>query len=150
MSAPPPPPSSLQNPGGYSSLLKEYEDKANAVNMQASDKRKELTKDRVDLVRQQVEIDEQIQACNSKMTAAETKGKGSSLRGRGDEPYLLKRQKLELQNKQGWIEGRIQRIDDQILRVATDLATAIDRLEKERNQRIEYMNEQDMDMESEM
>ena len=146
MSAPPPPPSSLRSPKAYSDLLKEYEDKVKSVNMQASEKRTELTKDRIDLVRQQVDMEARIKDCGTRLTALDSKKKTRTSGSKGrEDPYEIKRERLDLQNKRGWTEGKIQRIDDQILRVATDLGTAICRLEKERNQRIELLSGNDVE-----
>ncbi|XP_065190921.1 uncharacterized protein LOC135821846 isoform X2 [Sycon ciliatum] len=149
MSAPPPPPSGMSSPAVYSDLLKEYENKAKSVNVQATEQRTTLTQERIDLVRQQVDLEDRIRTCNVRLATVEAKGKGNStvFKGRvsGEDPFEIKRERAELQNKGGWVEGKIQRIDDQILRVGTELSTAIDRLEKERNARIEQISAQELE-----
>ena len=51
----------------------------------------------------------------------------------------LRREEAELQNRAGVLDSKLGRINDQMMRITTELKSAVDRLERERDVEIKTL-----------
>ena len=116
----------------FTNLKQRYAAKAEAITTQSSAKQAALSKERADINRQQSELQQKLNACRSRMNSTS-----------GQPAMELRRQEAELQNKAGYLDGRQSRITDQMMRNTTELKSAVDRLERERDLEIKKLKEKD-------
>lgn len=132
----------------YNNILQKYEDKAQVVQAESQARRAALSSERHDYARQQQEVKQSLDECHARLSSAKDKGKLFKGSATGEMADVV-RQEAKLQNRAGFLDGKLSRLDDQLLRTSTELKANIDKLERERASEIETLGD-DCGLESSM
>ena len=137
MGTPPPLPDGADRES-YQRILHDYQAKADAITTENEVRRAALNSERMELSRQYQLLQQALDETQTRMAVAKDKGKlfkGSST----GELAELAVEVAKMENRAGFLDGKLSFVDDLLLKTNTELKSNIDRLERERANEIRQL-----------